>query len=76
MSLEALLDAFKKSYCHIIVYDELKHLIINEEKSYGKGLIALFTSLWVNPPVYRVDVKSIPFQKGLSKSPPLTYICV
>jgi len=74
MSSEALLDAFKKSYCHIIVYDELKHLIVNEEKSYGKGLIALFTSLWANPPFYRVDVKNIPLPERVIKDPTLNIL--
>jgi len=74
MSPEALLDAFKKSYCHIILYDELKYLIINEEKSYGKGLVALFTSLWANPPTYRVDTKNIILAERIIKEPTLNIL--
>lgn len=74
MSPEALLEAFKRSYCHIILYDELKYLIVNEEKSYGKGLIALFTSLWANPPTYRVDTKNIKIDERIIENPTLNIL--
>ncbi len=74
MSPEALLDAFKRSYCHIILYDELKYLIVNEEKSYGKGLIALFTSIWANPVTYRVDTKNIKIEERIIENPTLNIL--
>lgn len=74
MSSEALLDGFRRSYCHIILYDEIKQLIINEEKSYGKGLIALFTSLWANPPTYRVDTKNIKIEERIIENPTLNIL--
>lgn len=74
MSIEALLDNLRVKNCRIIVYDELKQLIINEEKSYGKGIITFFTSIWSNPPTYRVDTKNIKYEDRTIQNPTLNIL--
>jgi len=60
MSVEGLLEAFRTSSTHIVVYDELKNLAVNASKPYGRGLISTYTSLWTCPKSLRIDVKKIP----------------
>lgn len=74
MSVEALLDNLRIKNCRIIIYDELKQLIVNEEKSYGKGIVPFFTSIWSNPPMYRVDTKNIEYDKRIIEKPTLNIL--
>lgn len=74
MSVEGLLEAFQTSPTHIIVYDELKNLAVNANKSYGRGLISTFTSLWSCPKSLRIDVKKVPPEKRLILAPTLNIL--
>ncbi|MDO9096954.1 MAG: bifunctional DNA primase/polymerase, partial [Candidatus Methanoperedens sp.] len=75
MSTEAFLEAFQKSYCHLINYDEMKMLTDNEEKSYGKGLLTYLTSWWSCPDSHRIELKNTPDDKKLIDSPTPNLLC-
>ena len=75
MSTEALLESFQKTYCHCLIYDELRMITDNEDKSYGKGLITLLTSLWSCPDTWRVELKSIREEKRTLNSPTPNILC-
>lgn len=74
MSMEALLDAFRTSNVHMILYDEFRNLLVNEDKSYGKGLITTFTSLWLCPPRWRIDIKKLPLDERIINAPTLNIL--
>ena len=74
MSVEGLFEAFRASPTHIVVYDELKNLMANASKSYGRGLISTFTSLWACPKFLRVDIKKVPADKRYIFSPTLNIL--
>lgn len=74
-SLEAIQEAFQSNYCHCIVYDELRMITDNEDKSYGKGLVTFLTSIWGGQDEYRVDRKNIPEDKRIIHNPTMNLIC-
>ena len=74
-SLEAIQEAFQTNYCHCIVYDELRMITDNEDKSYGKGLITFLTSIWNCPEAFRIDRKNIPEDKRILQNPTMNLIC-
>ena len=74
MSLEGCLESLQIHGRRLVVYDELKQLITNEEKSYGKGLITLFTTLWGCPSSYMVSTKNVKPDKRLIIEPTLSIL--
>jgi hypothetical protein len=74
MSLEGMLEAFRAKNCKLIVYDELKHLMDNEAKSYGAGLITFFTSIWDSPAIHRVEIRSLAEDEKTIHNPILNII--
>ena len=74
MSLEAFLDAFRTSPTHIIIYDELRNLVINANKPYGRGLIPTITSLWSCPSSFRIDIKKLPPDQRMIIEPTLNIL--
>jgi putative DNA primase/helicase len=74
MSLEGCLEAFQNHNTHMVIYDEIKQLIVNDEKNYGKGLITLYTTLWGCPPAYRVDTKNVKQDKRMILNPTLSIL--
>ncbi|MBU2258869.1 MAG: DUF3987 domain-containing protein [Candidatus Omnitrophica bacterium] len=73
-SKEAFLEAFRNNYCHLIIFDELKQLLDNAEKSYGTGIITDFTMLWSCPPSHRFEFKSMDEKEREIKDPTLNIL--
>ena len=74
MSLEGFLDAFRSCPVRLIVYDELMKLTISEGKSYGRGLMAEFTTLWQCPPVLKIGLKKLKPDERIIREPTLSIL--
>lgn len=49
ISLESLFDEFQEYPVRLAIFDEIKTLLDNANRNYGKGLITQFTLLWDAP---------------------------
>jgi len=68
-SVEALMDELRVQPQRIAMFDEFKTLIDNSNKTYGQGLIPLFTKFWDCPTTYKVGFKNIPSDKRTINTP-------
>lgn len=69
LSLEAFYEAFHIHPNRLAIYDEIKTLLDNEGKKYGKGIITQLTSFYNCPDYIRIDLKSIPEDQRVIERP-------